>query len=195
MRAVNLLPANAYAPKQRLPHAPVVLAAAVPVLAGALVYLGYSFEHANASDKQTAYGVLQAEIAALAPPPQIAAEAAQVSSLRVTREAALQDALGKRVSWEITFDRLARIMPSGSWLTSLNATSPTPSSSTSTTSAASPTGFSVQGYAKSQETVAQVLARLALVPGLSNVALASTSSTSAGRLQVVQFNVTAQVGS
>jgi len=192
MRAVNLLPPDAYAPKQRLPHAPVVLAATVPVLAGALVYLGYSVEHSKVVSRQSHLGLVQSEIAALAPSPTLVAESATIASQRTSRESALQDALSKRMAWDVMFDRLGRVFPAGSWLTGLSAQSPTPASSTSSTS--NPTGFTATGYADSQATVAMVISRLALVPGLSNVALSSTTTTTVGSKTVIQFALTAQVG-
>jgi Tfp pilus assembly protein PilN len=192
MRAVNLLPEGAYAPKQRLPHAPIVLAATAPVLAGAIVYLGYAIEHSKVTSRQSDLGVLNAQIAALAPSPQLASESAAIAGERISREAAMRDALAKRVPWDVTFDQLARVMPPGSWLTNLSATSPTPA--TSTTSTSNPTSVTAEGYATSQATVAQVLARFALVPGLSNVTLAATSTSTVGTRNVVQFTLTAQVG-
>jgi Tfp pilus assembly protein PilN len=193
MRAVNLLPANAYAPKQRLPHAPVVLAATVPVLAGAIVYVGYSMEHSQVADRQTELGLVQAQIAQLAPSPELVAESSTVATERASREAALQDALSKQVPWDLTFDRLARLLPGGAWLTSLSAVSPTPSAAVSTATTTNPTGFTAAGYADSHQTIALILSRLSLVPGLTNVTLVSTTSTTIGSKNVVQFNVTAQV--
>jgi Tfp pilus assembly protein PilN len=195
MRAVNLLPVDAYAPRQRLPHAPVVLAATVPVLAGALVYLGYSMEHSKVVDRQVSLGLVQSQIAALAPSPGLASESAAVSTARQTRESELQGALSKRVAWDKTFSALSRAMPAGAWLTTLTATSPTPSSSTSTAASTATNSFSIQGYAESNEIVAAVLARLALVPGLSNVNLtgANGAVTGTSKTAVVQFEVTASV--
>jgi Tfp pilus assembly protein PilN len=193
MRAVNLLPPNAYAPKQRLPHAPVVLAATAPVLAGALVYLGYTVEHSRVVDRQTSFSVVQAQIAKLGPSPQLVAESAKVASDRSARGAALTAALSERVGWEVTFDALSRVMPAGSWLTNLDAQSPTPAGAVTSATTANPTGFTAQGYADSQATVAVVLARFALVPGLSNVTLTSTTSTTIGTKNVVQFSMTAQI--
>jgi Tfp pilus assembly protein PilN len=192
MRAVNLLPSDAYAPKQRLPHAPIVLAATAPVLAGALVYLGYSFEHSKVVSRQSQLGLVQSQIAALAPSPALIAESSTIASERSSREAALQDALSKRVAWDVMFDRLGRVFPADSWLTGLSAQSPTPASSTSPTS--NPTGFTATGYADSQATVALILTRLSLVPGLSNVVLTSTTTTTVGSKTVIQFSLTAQVG-
>lgn len=194
MRAVNLLPVGAYAPKQRLPHAPVVLAATVPVLAGALVYLGYSVEHSKVTDRQSNLSVVQAQITALAPSPELVAESSKVGSERTTREAALNDALTKRMDWHVMMDRLSRVLPPGAWLSSLTAASPTPASST--TAAPNPNGFSLQGYADSEATVATVLSRLALVPGLSDVVLGGTTTTTVGtnRKLYVQFTINAGVG-
>lgn len=192
MRAVNLLPANAYAPKQRLPHAPVVLAATVPVLAGALVYLGYSVEHSKVVDRQVSLGIVQSQIAALGPSPALVSESAGVASARQAREAELSDALTKRFPWDVTFNALSRALPAGAWLTTLTAANPTPSGSSSTAAPAT-NSFTLQGYAKSDEIVAGVLARLSLVPGLSGVTLtnAAASSIAKGGGAVVQFTITA----
>ncbi len=193
MRAVNLLPLEAYAPKQRIPHAPVVLAATAPILAGALVYLGYSIEHSKVVDQQLALGTLQSQIAALQPSPALASQASTVASARQARETELADALSKRVPWDVTFEALSRALPAGAWLTTLNATNPIPSGSAST-GAAAVNGFSVQGYAESNEIVAAVIQRLQLVPGLSDVTLTNAASSSpTGGKALVQFAITATV--
>jgi Tfp pilus assembly protein PilN len=192
MRAVNLLPANAYAPKQRLPHAPVVLAGTAPLLVGALVFLGYAVEHSQVVDRQSTLADVQSQIALLAPSQTVASESAQVASVRAGREAALADVLGKRVAWDAMFSQLSRVMPEGAWLTQLNASSPTPSASASTTSSA-PTGVSIQGYAMSQAVVAHVLQRLSLVPALSNVTVVSSTGAQSTATTLVQFSFTASM--
>jgi Tfp pilus assembly protein PilN len=191
MRAVNLLPAGAYAPKQRLPHASIVLAGTAPVLAGALVFVGYSTEHSKVVSRQSQLDAIQTQITILQPSPQLASESAAVNGERLARTTALHDALAMRVPWGLTFDQLARVMPPGSWLTNLTATSPTPT--TSTTVSSNPTSVTAEGNADSQATVARVLARFALVPGLSNVTLSGTTSTLIGTRNVIQFTLTAQV--
>jgi len=194
MRAVNLLPPDSYAPKERLPYAHVVLGAALPVLAGALVYLGYSLEHSKVVDREDSLGVVQASIAALAPTSGLADESTQVAGERTTRLAALTSALGNRMPWDGLMGQIARVLPRGAWLTSLSAQTPTPSgSSTGTSASASPTGLTIQGYAPTHKDVADLLERLALVPGLSNVALASTLSSQVGAKTVIQFSLTAEV--
>jgi Tfp pilus assembly protein PilN len=192
MRAVNLLPADSYAPKQRLPHAHVVLAAALPLLAGAVVYLGYALEHSKVADRQDALGVVQSQLAALRPSRGLATESTQVASQRATRAAALQNVLAMQMPWDVTLGQVARVLPEGSWLTSLSGLSPTPAT-VSTSSAVSPTSFTIQGYAPTHEALSHMIERLALVPSLGQVALVSTQSTPVGKKTVVQFDITASV--
>jgi Tfp pilus assembly protein PilN len=195
MRAVNLLPPNAYAPKQRLPHAPVVLAASAPVLVGALLYLGYSLEHSKVVDRQNALGVVQTQIAALQPSPALASESAGVQSARTARELELEDALSKQFPWDVTFEQISRVLPSDAWLTNLSVQSPTPSGSASS-AAVSPTALSIQGSTYTEEGVAHVLTRLALVPTLSQVTLGTVSVSPPGKgtKTTVQFTITASIG-
>ena len=193
MRAINLLPPDSYAAKQRLPHAPTVLAASVPLLAGALIYLGYSVQHSTVVDRQQTLGLVQSQLAALRPSPQLASESAGVASDRSARQSELADVLSKQIPWDVMFDRISRVLPSDAWLTSLTAQSPTPSGGTSSATAPSATAFTIQGYAYSQASVAYVLSRLAVVPGLSEVSLASTNLSAVGSKNLVQFNITASV--
>jgi Tfp pilus assembly protein PilN len=194
MRAVNLLPRDSYAPKQRLRHAPLVLGAMLPVLAGALVFLGWSLEHAKLVDRQNELGAVEASIAALGPTQALRDEATRIDSDRSAREAALSEALSKRVPWDVALGQLSRVIPSDVWLTALSAQSPTPAASATTTGSGAtpnPSGFTIQGYTTSHDSVARLLERLALVPSLTDVALASTSSSAIGSRQVIQFSVSA----
>ncbi|HEY5294062.1 MAG TPA: PilN domain-containing protein [Gaiellaceae bacterium] len=192
MQAVNLLPHDAYAPKQRLPYAPIVLAATVPLLAVALVYLGHSIEHSKVTDRQAALAVLQSQVEALKPSPVLASRSSLVAGERSDRESELDAALAKRIPWDVTFDQLARVLPANAWLTHLTALSPTPATS-ATTAVTSPTALTLQGYTYTEDDVAAVLSRLALVPGLADVALSSAGLTQAGTKELVQFTVTAAV--
>lgn len=192
MQAVNLLPHDAYAPKQRLPYAPVVLAATVPLLAVALVYLGHSIEHSKVTDRQGALAVLQSQIEALKPSPALASRSSLVAGERSGRKSELDAALAKRIPWDVTFDQLARVLPANAWLTHLTALSPTPATS-ATAATTSPTALTLQGYTYTEDDVAAVLSRLALVPGLADVALSSAGLTQAGTKELVQFTITAAV--
>jgi Tfp pilus assembly protein PilN len=189
MRAVNLLPADAYAAKPKLPYAPIVLAATAPVLAGALVYLGYSLEHSKVTDRQIALDVVQSQVAALSPTQALASAASTVATERALRQTELSDVLGKQQAWDVALDQISRVMPKGTWLTTLTAQSPTPAAAASATTAVA----TMQGYAFTYRDVSQALARLALVPSLSDVQLTSASVTVLGTKNVVQFSFTATI--
>jgi Tfp pilus assembly protein PilN len=192
MRAVNLLPADTYAPKQRLPHAHVVFAAALPVLAAALVYLGYALEHSKVVKQQNALGAVQSQIAALGPSRSLVDESTRVAGERTVRLSALQSALTMQIPWDVDLSQLARIVPRGSWLTALSAQSPTPAT-VGTAGPASPTSFTLQGYAPTHDAVATLLERLQLLPSLSQVALTSTELTPVGKKNFIQFDITASL--
>ena len=199
MRAVNLLPREDPRTRRRgMPSPWLLLSAAAPLVAGSLVYLGYSSEHSSVMANRAQLTVLQSRLAARTPALSNVAAETGLLSQRTTRLAALQDALAKEMPWDQTLDDLARVLPKQVWLTSLSAQSPTPAATATSTIAApttgAPTGFTLQGYAHSQAEVADLLSRLSLLPMLSNVSLASTStstSTSASGPSFVQFEVTA----
>lgn len=188
MRAVNLLPVDAYTPKPKLPYAPVVLAATAPVLAGALVYLGYSLEHSKVTDREVALSVVQSQVRALTPTQALVTAAASVASQRAARQAELSDALGKQQGWDVMLDEISRVMPANVWLTQLEAASPTPASTSSSNAEAT-----LQGYGVTLDDVSQALARLSLIPSLGNVQLASANASAIGDKSVVQFTITATV--
>lgn len=191
MRAVNLLPADAYAPKPKLPHAPIVLAATAPVLAGALVYLGYSLEHTKVSDRRIGLDIVQSQVQALSPSQALVSQLSQVASQRALRQHELSDALGLQQPWDVSLDQIGRVLPANAWLTSLTASSPTPLAAAGT--GASTAAWTIQGYTYAMSDVAAVLARLSLVPSLENVQLTSASSSQIGKKQVTQFEITATV--
>ena len=196
MRAVNLLPPNAYAPKQRLPHAPLVLASTAPVLVGAMLYLGWSVEHSKVVDRQNRLGAVQSQIAELGPSPQLVSESAAVEGQRTTRETALNTVLSDQIPWDVMFGQVSRVLPANAWLTTLTATSPTPSggtSTSSTSSSASAQALSIEGYTYSQQDVAEVLTRLALVPSLSDVTLQTSTLATVGNRPLIQFTITASI--
>lgn len=221
MRAVNLLPKDDARSRRTLPSPWVLLSAVAPILAGSLVYLGYSVEHSSVVAKRGELGVVQARLATLtAARSGVAAESGLLSQ-KVQRQIALQDALGKAMPWDVTLDDLARVIPTDVWLTNLTVDSPTPAgvaappptptpttpaTTTTTTSGSAtpatpapappvnPTAFTLTGYAHSQDAVAHLLARLRLMPMLGNVALGNTSAATGDTSNgIVQFTITASI--
>ena len=216
MRAVNLLPREPSGHRKRMPAGQVLLAGTAPLVAAALVYVGFTYEHAKVSDAKATVDVARTELSGLGPAATVAAAGQQLAVERNIRFRALEDALGRRVAWDATLNQVARVLPTDMWVSQLDAQSPTPTSvsatpsatsssstttttTTSTTTTPAPTpsapaaAFLLSGYAFSNAGVAQVLARLALVPTLKNVALVSTALIGLGGKQVVQFQISATI--
>jgi Tfp pilus assembly protein PilN len=208
MRAVNLLPREAVREPRKIPSAlPLVCSLAVPIVAIGLVIIGYSGAHAAIAVKRAQLAALQANAATAAPAVSaeaVSAESGLVSE-RTQRLAALQAALGKEVPWDVTLSDLARVIPPGVWLSSLNASSPAPADAvsapapaTATTPAPAPSSssdaaFTLGGFAYTDDDVAQLLRRLQFLPALGNVTLVSTTQTTTNAKAVVQFQITAVV--
>ena len=202
MRAVNLLPKDDPRARRGMPSPWVLLSAAAPLVAGSLVYFGYSTEHSSVIDKRAELTAVQSRLAALTPSLASAAAETGLVSQRSTRQAALQDALAKEMPWNLTLDDLARVLPKDVWLTSLSAQSPTPAGTAAVATAPAapglPTSFTLNGYAHTQADVADLLARLSLLPMLNDVTLASTTTTTSASATAggtgqsfVQFEVAA----
>lgn len=212
MRPVNLLPSEPSRRHKRMPSGQVLLASTAPLVAGALVYLGFSYEQSKVSGVRADLSVAQTELAGLRPAAAASAATAQLASQRTQRMLALQDVLGRRVAWDQILDQIARVLPPHIWVTQLDAMSPTPttaaaaappspttttsssessSSSTPVAPAAPSALFTLTGYAYSHDDVAHVLARLALVPSITDVTLGATSSATIGAKPVIQFTVNA----
>ena len=214
MRAVNLLPSEPSRRRKKMPSGQVLLASTAPLVAGTLVYLAFSFEQSKVSSARADLGV--AADRARRSPAARCRRCRQHRSSRARRRSGsspwrTRSAAASRGTGFST--RSPASCRQNIWLTQLNALSPTPttpapppapttttssgSSSSSSTAAttvvpAAPSAiFTITGYAYSHDDVAHLLARLALVPSLTDVTLGSTSSASVGAKAVVQFTVTA----
>lgn len=193
MRPVNLLPKDGPRDRRTLPSPGLLAAGAAPVVAAVAVYAGWSTEHAKAHDRAAELDAAKAQVQALRPTAQGTA-AARLASLRVSRGAAVEDVLAKRVAWDGLLQAIARVLPGDVWLDQLVLQAPTPFTGAPTSSTStSPQGLQMGGFARSQAAVAHALARLAVVPGLSDVTLASTTSSTVGKKPVVQFQISATV--
>jgi Tfp pilus assembly protein PilN len=189
MRAVNLLPRELDQGRNR-PGKTVIGGCAGAVLATALIAGGYLQASSKVGHEKSALAQVQAQIAAL---PPLATQPATVSSLpneRSQRLAALSSALATRVSWDRVLRELSLVLPDDVWLTSLQATAPQPGAAAPTTSV---TGFRVVGFTYSQNAVARLLARLAVVPDLQDVTLNSSAASKIDTRAVVTFSISANV--
>jgi Tfp pilus assembly protein PilN len=202
MQAVNLLPrdlAPERAPVKEM--LPLLSAASLPLAAAMLICIGYLRAHADASEQLGHVAALQIEVDRAKPlsVTKTVDTSALVNS-RAQRRAALADAISKEVPWDRTIGDIARVLPGSVWLTDMTVVSPTPADSlVPTTPAPTPStgptsgsaGFTINGYTYSMDDVALLLQRLQLLPTLSNVTLNSTSGSTIGLKDVVQFSITA----
>jgi Tfp pilus assembly protein PilN len=194
MRAVNLLPKDA--PRASKKMNPITLAG---IGAGALVFgllaIALILELNSVSSKRNTLDTLRAslatkQIASVKPNP-----ASQFSTEKSQRIAVLATALTGRIAWDRVLTHIGQVLPENVWLSTLTAKSPTsptsPAPLASTTAA--PSGLILQGYTYTQEDVARTLARLELVPDITDVGLQSSQTTKLGIRDVIQFTVVANI--
>src|SRR5919201_2105888 len=198
MRAVNLLPRDERTKRTTAEQAPIFVGLGlllVIFVALAVMFLGAS---ASVKDKQNALGDAKAQLAMLPPLPkaQTTVEAGLAGEQKA-RVSAVTAALSRRVSWDRVLREFATVLPSDVWLTSLRAKAPSsPASAAPAPPVApgtAPTGFVIDGYTYSQDGVARLLSRLAVLPDLRNVQLQTSSLSKVGEQRVVQFTILADV--
>jgi Tfp pilus assembly protein PilN len=202
MQAVNLLPRELTPERAPVKEVlPVLAAASVPLAAAMLIVIGYASAHADAKEQLGRVAALQFEVAHTKPlAARTALDTSSLVSSRAARRSALASAVGKEVAWDRTLGDVARVLPATVWLTDMTVSSPTPADSAvpvtptpapSTGPSSGDSGFTINGYTYTMEDVALVLQRLQLLPTLSNVTLGSTSRSTIGTKNVVQFSITA----
>ncbi len=200
MRAVNLLPREPRLGRKRLSVAGQ-LALLAPFVVGGLLTAGYLLTSSKVNDRKSTLQALQAELASLpAPPPQPQVNP-ELAAQRDQRIAALSSALQTRLAWDRILRQISAVLPGDVWLTTLSGKGvpqqPATGTTTTTTPAPAPAPtagpLTLAGYTYSQEAVARLLTRLAVVPALQDVVLVSSTRTAfAGRF-VYQFSITANV--
>jgi Tfp pilus assembly protein PilN len=163
---------------------------------------------------------LQGELAAIPPRVTTPSTSAQLALQRDQRIAALGTALQGRIAWDRILREVSSVLPDDVWLTQLSAVSPgvappapPPPPPSTTTSATDPTQtdttqtpatttpppappsapLGISGYTYSQEGVARLLGRLALIPELENVKLGSSTRVPFNGRFVYQFSIQAGV--
>lgn len=191
MRSVNLLPRDA-SDGRKLPSKPALVACGGTVLATLFIAVSFLGASGTVGKRKQELADAQARLAAIpapAPPPAIVAQLPQQKTDRV---AALASVLGGRIAFDRILREVSQVVPSDVWLESLSASVPTATVPGAAPSA-TPTGFTISGYTYSQDAVARFLARLEVVPDLSQVTLGSSSGTKLAGRNVVQFSISANV--
>jgi Tfp pilus assembly protein PilN len=167
MRAVNLLPRDtAKQRKLTQQNLPVVVGVGLAVVVVGALAMSYLSAAGKVKTQQTALADVNAQLAATPKPvaPAVVPNSQLVGeqSARVT---AVSTALGGRVAWDRVLREFSLVLPDDVWISSLGLTPEN--------------GLSIAGTTYSHESVARLLSRLALIPELSSIVLAS-SNASAG---------------
>jgi Tfp pilus assembly protein PilN len=188
MRAVNLLPLHARTGRRRPPTAALAVAGA-GVLAASLLAVGYFSTTGNVDTREQELAALEQQLAAARSAAKPRPDQTGLAAQRDQRFTALNDALAKRLPWDRILREVSLVMPDDVWLSSLAAGGSTP------TDSATPTAQTVTftGFTYSQESVARMLTRLALVPEIANVKLQSSAVTEVGSQQIYGFTILADL--
>jgi Tfp pilus assembly protein PilN len=202
MRAVNLLPRQHVEQKRERPNA-VALGALIGGAAVLLVLVaGFLLANRSVDRQRQALTDARAMLAAT-PAHKVSAKTqafrATLLSQREQRSLALAAAIGKRVAWDRILRRVALVMPGDVWLQSLVGSVPLDSTLTPTTTTTPsallplPTALTIQGYTYSQDGVARLLERLAVVPDLDNVQLQTSQTQKIGNQTVISFTIVSDI--
>jgi Tfp pilus assembly protein PilN len=207
MRAVNLLPKEIQRSSAKKPVGPIMIG----TLLFALAIIGLDTLHANAvasvSDKQQQKDQLTKKSEKLPKPPAVSDSQRTAATQEDARVSALNAALQVRVPWDVVLRDISFVLPSDVKLSDLRLTAPVPSSAAAGSAAATATGATsgvvIDGFTHSQEGVARFLARLQVMPALTDVTLStssasedapgSTTTTASAGTTLITFTITAAV--
>jgi Tfp pilus assembly protein PilN len=195
MRPANLLPADlARGDGKQLPL-PAIAAVGAGCAVGVLLAGGYMTTHSKVTKRQAELASIQAQIAAVPKPPPVKASTISpaLAAEKDARQAAVDQAISSRTSWDTVLREVSLILPDDVWLQSLSAKGGAASPAADSAAPAAGNSITLTGSTYSQEGVARLLTRLALVPHLDKVALQSSSAAEVGGQPVVNFTISADV--
>jgi Tfp pilus assembly protein PilN len=188
MRAVNLLPREEA--KRSFEAKRGVVFGGVGGAALATVVLGSMMMSAGGSvnAKQSELDSIRAQIAAIPVVPVVDTSREDgLAAEKGARVGALSAALAGRVAWDRVLRQVSLVLPEDVWLTVLSAAVPGP------TATATGSGLTMTGSTYSQNGVARLLSRLAVIPDLANVRLQSSQGQLVNDRELVQFTILADV--
>jgi Tfp pilus assembly protein PilN len=194
MRPANLLPSDLARGGGRQLPVPVIAAAGAGVAVIGALALGYTSAHSQASQRQSELDRINAEIAAVPRPKTVHSTInPALGTEKDARQTALDSALTGRMAWYTVLREMSLVLPGDVWLQGMTATSAPTGAAADPTGAATTPGLTITGYTYSQEAVARLLSRLALVPQLSNIVLGSSTKTVVSGQTVYNWSITAAV--
>lgn len=200
MRAFNLLPKEdprEGAARRASPAKLVLAVVALVALAGLGAY--FLLLNARVAGKTATRDELKTRLAAANVPAERPQQEEEVDPALVEekqkRTGALASALGGRTAWDRLLREFSLVLPDDISLTKLTANGAVvdPTVPVAVGTAAPTSTFTIEGYTKTQKSVAQLLARLAVLPELSSVQLKSSMEANFQGQNVVQFVIAANV--
>jgi Tfp pilus assembly protein PilN len=198
MKAVNLLPATQGVGASLSDRRSRVLVIGAVVAVGAMGWWGYS---ASQSADSVAAQLDQAQVQKAALDQQIAALGvySQRQQAVAARQGTVVQLASSRVDWERLVRNVVTVLPSGVWVNTINGSLPTTNAAAAPAAtapgtvgqpnASAPQGLHIVGDAFTQGQVADLLARLAAVPGLGEPRLASAQATVTSGKSIVGFTI------
>jgi Tfp pilus assembly protein PilN len=200
MRAFNLLPKDDPRESAERRASPAKLALAV-VAVVALAGLGAYFLLLNTrvAGKTATRDELKTKLAVANVPAERPLQEEEVDPAlieeKLKRTGALSSALGGRTAWDRLLREFSLVLPDDISLTKLTASAAVvdPAAPVAAGTPAPTSTFTIEGYTETQKSVAQLLARLAVLPELSSVQLKSSMDADFQGQIVVQFVIAANV--
>lgn len=188
MRAVNLLPREeskrSFEAKRGVVFGGVGGAALATVVLGSMMMSAGGTVNA----KQSELDSIRAQVAAIPVVPVVDTSREDgLAAEKGARVGALSAALAGRVAWDRVLRQVSLVLPEDVWLTVLSAAVPGP------TATATGSGLTMTGSTYSQNGVARLLSRLAVIPDLANVRLQSSQGQLMNGRELVQFTILADV--
>ncbi len=201
MRAVNLLPREATKQSKKLTdQMPALVGAGCGVFITGVLALGFMHESGSVKSTQRELEQAKKELANTPRPAKVAPVVdpnAQLAGEKSARITAVSTVVGARIGWDRILREFSLVLPDDVSLTSLSLQTPQASATTpgvTTVGAPAPVSMTIVGETYSHDSVARLLARLALIPELSDVTLSSDASSTAaatGGPNLLSFTITA----
>jgi Tfp pilus assembly protein PilN len=195
VRAVNLLPKGAERARRTTPD-PAILVGVVGF--GAVVvslFLMFSSASSKLIDLRSQRDLLKAELAQQSRVKPYLPVQESISGPEAERIGAVASALSYRIPWDYVLGQISLALPKGVKLTSLAATTPVsanPQYALAASEAA--TNLKLDGWTYSQESVAQLLTRLQLLPSIVRTSVNLNQSTiTTGAQPYYAFTVSAKI--
>lgn len=195
MRAVNLIPRDESRARKQ-PGAVSLTAVLGAVLLTAVLSGWFLMASSGVTERQAELDGLHAELAAIPPPPPPPVTNSNLVAEKDARLTVLGKALATRIAWDRVLREVSLVIPDDVWLEAMNTNGPDPAAAAPAPgqpAASTAGGFNITGYTYSHDGVARLLARLSVIPHLSNVKLGSSVRDTQGTRPTVKFAITASL--